>query len=103
MCTKFEIHVVRGFEKKLRKLDVIKNVDVIPVLIDVTYDDNQKTIPCMFLEEEVGNNKNDVDFDDSFSDTINNADEILCKTYGSTEPPNSFKGQVCILVSVSYL
>ncbi|VDI10467.1 Hypothetical predicted protein [Mytilus galloprovincialis] len=47
-----------------------------------------------------GNNKNDVDFEDSVPDTINNADEILCKTYGSTELPNSFKGQEAKSLSV---
>ncbi|CAC5371480.1 unnamed protein product [Mytilus coruscus] len=88
---KFETHVEREFEEKLRKLDGIRDEDVDPVVIDMTDDDSQdsqRTIPYMFSEgEEEGNDvENDNDFEDSVSDTINHADEILCNTCGSTEP-----------------
>ncbi|CAC5394858.1 unnamed protein product [Mytilus coruscus] len=92
---KFETRVVREFEEKLRKLDGIRDEDVNPVVIDMTdddSDDSQKTIPYMISEgEEEGNNENDVDFEDSVPDTINDADEILCNTCGSTEPPKSIQ------------
>ncbi|XP_052095900.1 uncharacterized protein LOC127731076 [Mytilus californianus] len=89
---KFETHVEREFEEKLRKLDGIRDEDVDPVVIDMTDNDSQdsqRTIPYMFSEgEEEGNDvENDNDFEDSVSDTINDADEILCNTCGSTEPP----------------
>ena len=92
---KFETRVVREFEEKLRKLDGIRDEDVNPVVIDMTdddSDDSQKTIPYMFSEGEgEGTNENDVDFEDSVPDTINDADEILCNTCGSTEPPKSIQ------------
>ncbi|CAC5417449.1 unnamed protein product [Mytilus coruscus] len=89
---KFETHVEREFEEKLRQLDGIRDEDVNPVVIDMTDDDSQdsqRTIPYMFSEgEEEGNDdENDNDFEDSVSDTINDADEILCNTCGSIEPP----------------
>ncbi|CAC5356318.1 unnamed protein product [Mytilus coruscus] len=85
---KFETHVEREFEEKLRQLDGIRDEDVNPVVIDMTDDDSQdsqRTIPYMFSEgEEEGNDdENDNDFEDSVSDTINDADEILCNTCGS--------------------
>lgn len=62
------------FEEKLRKLESIRDEDVDPVVIDMT-------------DEEVVNNVEiDNDFEDSVSYTINNADEILYNTCGSTEP-----------------
>ena len=89
---KFETHVEREFEEKLRKLDGIRDEDVDPVVIDMTDDDSQdsqRTISYMFSErEEEGNDvENDNDFEDTVSDTINDADEILCNTCGSIEPP----------------
>ncbi|CAG2192069.1 unnamed protein product [Mytilus edulis] len=89
---KFETHVEREFEEKLRKLDGIRDEDVAPVVIDMTDDDSQdsqRTISYMFSErEEEGNDvENDNDFEDTVSDTINDADEILCNTCGSIEPP----------------
>ncbi|CAC5376505.1 RSF1 [Mytilus coruscus] len=89
---KFETHLEREFEEKLRQLDGIRDEDVNPVVIDMTDDDSQdsqRTIPYMFSEEEEEGNddENDNDFEDSVSDTINDADEILCNTCGSIEPP----------------
>ncbi|CAG2201498.1 unnamed protein product [Mytilus edulis] len=52
---KFETHVEREFEEKLRKLDGIRDEDVNPVVIDMTDDDSQdsqRTIPYMFSEGE---------------------------------------------------
>ncbi|VDI63173.1 Hypothetical predicted protein [Mytilus galloprovincialis] len=61
-------------------------------MTDDDSDDSQKTILYMFSEgEEMGNNENDVDFEESVPDTINDADAILCTTCGSTEPPKSIQ------------
>ncbi|CAC5371472.1 unnamed protein product [Mytilus coruscus] len=73
---KFETHVEREFEEKLRQLDGIRDEDVNPVVIDITDDDSQdsqRTIPYMFSEgEEEGNDdENDKDFEDSGSRNFN--------------------------------
>ncbi|CAC5388544.1 unnamed protein product [Mytilus coruscus] len=79
------------YHYELNPIDGIRDKDVDPVVIDMTDDDSQdsqRTIPYIFSEGEEGNDvENDNDFEDSVSDTINDAYEILCNTCGSTEPP----------------